>query len=364
MKTITALTVLCSTAVCSAFTTPTVSKQSCNNSIQRYATDTTVEETTTDTKSLLDIPLSYNEMIQQVSQCMSDAYEKGNTRQIVRILLPRDAANDQFGIAIEAEADTNDRNSDIKLVPTDESWQGGIMQLYRAASPTTKDILKALCPTSATTGVPPNVIEDRSIDESGVDGIGLLYTQSGGSSGSGDDTTIGDSENRGFGGFLGESVKLPTLSDNDMAIFVQPSQEVANVIDDLSTASGSPLIALLNPQWRNVDDALDSASKSDGVFGAFASFLGGKGGVLKRLDELKYTPTYTLEGYVCKGGNIRLIKRFDSDWCIFAENDDGDKYVKIGSSVDRPTYQDVEKLLDEKGVGYKYARDLGMAPKL
>ena len=243
-------------------------------------------------------------------------------------------------------------------------FQGGIMQLYRAASPTTKDILKALCPTSATTGVPPNVIEDRSVDESGVDGIGLLYTQSG-SSGSGDDTTIGDSENRGFGGFLGEAaVKLPTLSDNDMAIFVQPSQEVANVIDDLSTKSDSPLIALLNPQWRNVDDALDSASKSDGVFGAFASFLGGKGGVLKRLDELKYTPTYTLEGYVCKGGNIRLIKRFDSDWYIFAENDDGDKYVKIGSSVDRPTYQDVEKLLDEKGVGYKYARDLGMAPKL
>ena len=126
MKTITALTALCSVAVCSAFTPPTVSKQSCNNNLQRYetATDTTVEDTTTDTSNdSLDIPLTYNEMINQVSQCMSDAYEKGNTRQIVRILLPRDAANDQFGIAIEAEADTNDRNSDIKLVPTDESWQ-------------------------------------------------------------------------------------------------------------------------------------------------------------------------------------------------------------------------------------------------
>lgn len=122
MKTITALTVLCSVAVCSAFTTPTTSKQSCNK-LQRYETATTVEETTTDINSSLDIPLTYNEMINQVSQCMSDAYEKGNTRQIVRILLPRDAANDQFGIAIEAEADTNDRNSDIKLVPTDESWQ-------------------------------------------------------------------------------------------------------------------------------------------------------------------------------------------------------------------------------------------------
>ena len=130
MKTITALTVLCSVAVCSAFTTPTTSKQSCNN-LQRYetATDTIVEETTTDTSNTLDIPLTYNEMINQVSQCMSDAYEKGNTRQIVRILLPRDAANDQFGIAIEAEADTNDRNSDIKLVPTDESWQESL-RLY------------------------------------------------------------------------------------------------------------------------------------------------------------------------------------------------------------------------------------------
>ena len=62
-------------------------------------------------------------MIQQVSQSMSDAYEKGNTRQIVRILLPRDAANDQLGLQFEAEVDTNDRSSDIKLVPTDESWQ-------------------------------------------------------------------------------------------------------------------------------------------------------------------------------------------------------------------------------------------------
>ena len=67
---------------------------------------------------------------------------------------------------------------------------------------------------------------------------------------------------------------------------------------------------------------------------------------------------------MCKGGNIRLIRRFDSDWQIFAENDNGDKYVKVGSMEERPTYQDVEKLLDEKGVGYKYARDLGMAPKL
>ena len=357
-----------------------------------------VEETTGDkvitdsTSNLLEIPLTYNEMIQQgrcnndmslfcfayntlhslttislVSQCMNDAYEQGITRQIVRILLPRDASNDQLGQYFEADAETNDRTrtSDIKLVPSDESWQGGIMQLYRAAEPTTRDILKSLCPTSATTGVPPKIIEDRSIDESGVDGVGLLYTQTGSSDNGDSTTTNSNGDNVGGFGIFGDAVKLPTLADNDMCIFVQPNQEVAEYIDDLSSKSSSQLLALLNPQWRNVDDALDSASKSDNVFGQFASFLGGKGPVLRRLDDLQYRATYTLEGYVCKGGNVRLIKRFDSDWVAFAENDDGTKFVKLGSmGQERPTYQDVEKLLDDAGVGYKYARDLGMAPKL
>ena len=47
-------------------------------------------------------------------------------------------------------------------------------KLYRAASPTAKDILRQLCPTGAATGVPPKITEDRAIDESGVDGIGML----------------------------------------------------------------------------------------------------------------------------------------------------------------------------------------------
>ena len=305
------------------------------------------------------IPLSYNEMIQQVSSCMSDAYEKGMTRQIVRILLPRDASSGQLGEYFEADAQITDlaKSQEMKLVPTDESWQGGIMQLYRSALPSTKDILTQLSPTTATTGLPPKIIEDRSIDESGVDGVGLLYTQSRSRN---DDTPITDTN-----GVFGGSAILPTLFDNDMCVFVQPNQEVVEVIEKLSSRTkSSSLIALLNPQWRNVDDALDSASKSDGIFGAVASFLGGKGSVLRQLEELNFSPTYTLEGYVCKGGNVRLIKRFDSDWIVFAENDNGDHFVRVGRMKDRPTYQDVEKMLDDKGVGYKYARDLGMAPKL
>jgi hypothetical protein len=320
----------------------------------------------------LQMPLSYNEMIQQVSSCMSDAYNSGFTRQIVRILLPRDASFGQFGEFYEADAQITDRSKsqELKLVPTDESWYGGIMQLYRAASPTTKDILTQLSPTAATTGLPPKIIEDRSIDESGVDGVGLMYTQSRGRN-EYSPTIDTSGKDNGVFGFFGESVSLPVLSENDMCVFVQPNQEVVDVIEKLSSvtessssATSTPLIALLNPQWRTVDDALDSASKSGGILGSVASFLGGKGSVLRRLGEAKFFPTYTLEGYVCKGGNIRLIKRFDSDWIVFAENDNGDQFVRVGSMKDRPTYQNVEKMLDDKGVGYKYARDLGMSPKL
>ena len=135
---------------------------------------------------------------------------------------------------------------------------------------------------------------------SGVDGLGLLYTQIGKSGG---DEVKGEDEG-GFGGLFGESVKLPTLSENDMCVFVQPNQEVVDTIETLSPQNSNPLIALINPQWRNVDDALDSASKNDNVFGAFASFLGGKGNSLKRLDSLGYQNTYTLEGYVCKSDSI------------------------------------------------------------
>ena len=92
------------------------------------------------------------------------------TRQIVRILLPRDAASGQLGELYEAKAETDGRSMSrkVRLVPTDESWQGGIMQLYHSAEPSARDILSRMSPSAATTGVPPRIIEDRSIDESAV----------------------------------------------------------------------------------------------------------------------------------------------------------------------------------------------------
>jgi hypothetical protein len=99
------------------------------------------------------------------------------------------------------------------------------------------------------------------------------------------------------------------------------------------------------------------------MLGNFASFLGGKGNSLKRLDSMGFENVFVLEGYVCRGGNIRMIKRFDSDWAVFAENDSADDYIKVGTSKPRPTYQDIDQMLQDKGVAMKWARDVGLAPK-
>jgi hypothetical protein len=58
------------------------------------------------------------------------------------------------------------------------------------------------------------------------------------------------------------------------------------------------------------------------------------------------------------------MKRFDSDWVVFAENDSETNFIRMGDMKVRPTYQDVEKMLDDKGISLKYARDIGLAPKL
>ena len=249
---------------------------------------------------------------------------------VLRILLPRSAENDQ--LLQYYEDDAKDGMGDTVLVPPDETWQGGIMQLYRAASFASQEILRRYS-RNAEGGVVPRLNEDRSVDESGVDGIGLFLAQ--GSS-----------------------------SKDDLSAFVQPTQETVDAIESISAQAGSRLVALVNPQWRITDDALDKASRSEGVFGSFASFLGGKGGSLRRLDSIGFESVYILEGYVCRGGNIRLMKRFDSDWVVFAENDAGTEYIRVGTSPTRPTYQDVDSFLLEKGISLKYARDIGLAPKL
>jgi hypothetical protein len=158
---------------------------------------------------------------------------------------------------------------------------------------------------------------------------------------------------------------LLTTQDKTISCYVQPTQEIVDhFIDSAEKATDDQIVVLLNPQWRQVDDALDSASQGEGFLSGLASFLGGKGGVLKRMSEAGYKPVYNFEGYVCRGANVRLLQVGESDWAVFCERDSGESYISVGSSKTRPTYQEVDDMLSEAKIGFKYARDIGLQPKL
>jgi hypothetical protein len=99
-----------------------------------------VAEAEVDKTASLVMPLSYSEMVRQVASAMRDAYDQKMERQIVRVLLPRDTSSEQLGVLNEGIMDVDSQN--IILVPPDESWQGGIMQLYYSAAPTCRDALR------------------------------------------------------------------------------------------------------------------------------------------------------------------------------------------------------------------------------
>jgi hypothetical protein len=121
----------------------------------------------------LPVPVSFDEMVRQASTAMADAYEAGITRQMMRVLLPRDPTAANLGTYFESDADVD--TQELILAPPDETWQGGIMQLYRACAPTVLELLRQFSARNngGNAGVPPRMVEDRSMDESGVDGVGL-----------------------------------------------------------------------------------------------------------------------------------------------------------------------------------------------
>lgn len=326
-------TILCCYVAACCFTSNGVNSFASHGSAGRSASlltfssssSSSAAETTPKHRSL-SVPLDYSEMVRQVSSVVKEASNNDINNQIVRILLPRDANNANFGLF--AESGAQDANQgDIKLVPPDESWQGGIMQLYRSCLPTAQEILQRV--SSNDSGLTEKITEDRSIDDSGVDGVSLLSTPS-------------------------------------WQCFVQPTQEVVSDYVLAAAAAGSRPTILINPQWRQVDDALDTASQGEegGFLSGLASFLGGKGNTLKQLQQAGFEPTYTLEGYVCRGANVRLMQVLESDWQVFCERDNEESFVKVGTCETRPTYQQVEEMLNDSGIGYKYARDMGLESKL
>lgn len=82
-------------------------------------------------------PIYREDMLNQAKAAVNLAKKDGITRMIVRMYLPKGPEN--------------------RLFPDDESWEGGIMQLYGKCAPLTKDLMKKISADIA--GIPPSMKE-------------------------------------------------------------------------------------------------------------------------------------------------------------------------------------------------------------
>jgi len=246
------------------------------------------------------VPVTETEMLELCSKSIRAAFKEGKTRQKIRLLMPRDGA----------------------LIATDEDWPGGIMQLFNIASPLTRNLLRRLNDAA------PQLQEQR-LDESGVDGISLWMAQY-------------------------------SQAKDDVSAFVQPNTEVIDSVAQICKSAGPRLVLIVNPQWRETADGYDLLGSKEGLLGQIGNFLGGTAGARKEVSDLGFEDTYLIQQYVVRGDDCQIIKAFPyPNWVVYTSTDDGKK-VMLGEQATRPTYQDIEALLEAKGVSAKWAREAGL----
>jgi len=249
---------------------------------------------------VLSPPTSKKEMLAQAVGCIKRAKEDGMNRYILRLFLPR------------GPEDT--------LIPCDESWEGGIMQLFSVASPLIRELLMQL--STSVAGVPPTLREQR-LDSSGVDGESVWLAES-------------------------------SQPQDDAMGFVQPSTEQIAQIEAASNNAGERPILLCNPQWKERDDPLDALSREKGWKGSLGNFLGGKASTEASLLELGFKDVYTLATYRCRGSLIFLQLAYPHGWTAFyREGVDDETWKPLLASQARPVYKEVEDALKAADVPFR-----------
>lgn len=242
-------------------------------------------------------------MLDQAAKAILRARESGSNRFTLRLFLPKN-------------------DDDSNLYPPDESWEGGIMQLYAACTPMVRDVLRRI--SSEIAGVPPSLKEQR-IDPSGVDGEAVWFAQS-------------------------------TEPKNDAVGIVQPTPERMPTIRELNENCGPtrPLL-MVNPQWKERDDPFDALSRKGGFLGALGSVLGGKVAMEEELVTMGFVDVYTLAEYVCRGSRICLHLSYPYGWTASYRNPDTDGWVSLLNGAERrPTYQEIEQALKDNDVPFRF----------
>jgi len=246
-------------------------------------------------------------MIQDCADAIGRAQAAGINRHKIRLMLPG-----------------GELASWGSLCPVDESWEGGIMQLFGVCSPLVRQLLRKVSKNDLS----PQLAEQR-LDESGVDGISLWTAQC-------------------------------QKARDDLYAFVQPSTETVEALKQVCNSAGPRSVMIVNPQWRETKDGYDLAGEKPGLFGQIGNFLGGTAGARKEVEELGFKDVYLLQEYTVNGDACRILKSYPNpNWQAYIIQDESEPFL-LGEQPGRPTYQEVAKMLEEKGITAKWARDMGI----
>jgi len=253
------------------------------------------------------VPKNEIEMMTDCAAAIARAQADGVNRHKIRLMLPG-----------------GEMASWGSLCPTDESWEGGIMQLYGASSPLVRGLLRKV----SKNDLAPK-LEEQRLDESGVDGISLWTAQC-------------------------------QKARDDLYAFCQPSTETIDALKQVCKNAGPRSVMIVNPQWRETKDGYDLAGEKPGLFGQIGNFLGGTANARKEVSDLGFKDVYLYQEYTVNGDACRILKSYPNpNWITYLIMDDQEP-DKLGQQAGRPTYQDIAKMLEDKGIPAKWARDMGI----
>lgn len=260
--------------------------------------------------SMLTVPSSPDEMIQQAARAMEAAYQDGVKRQTVRLALVREEDPSMMEI---------------------NQWPGGAQQMYReAAKPLTQGLLRELrLGTNNNQGLLPRppVVTDQDIWD--FDGSALITSTP-------KEVTAPDGE--------GEASSHPSAI---AMVFPNTDVKYINDIDSLNQEhkDDDDLFFLVNPFWRNIEswgiNLLAPGAKKKAQKIIFDDNDNSGGG---------YEETYHFLRFSARGEECVAIKAYPYDWQLFAYIEDETMGwqvpVRLGSCEEEPKSELITELLN------------------
>mmetsp|Transcript_69740 Transcript_69740/g.127448 ORF Transcript_69740/g.127448 Transcript_69740/m.127448 type:complete len:376 (-) Transcript_69740:141-1268(-) len=241
-------------------------------------------------------PVNYDEMLQQAEATVVRAVVDGKSRFVLRLLLPK--------------------GPDV-LLPPDEGWVGGVMQLYGACSPVVRQLLRRV--SRSLGGSEPKLTEQLLSD---TEGVGVWNAQS----------------------------KDPA---NDAVAMIQPMQERIKEVRQLDAVAGPRPLLLVNPQWKENLDPFDGLAAEGGLLGAVGKYFGGMKDRDQDLKEMGFEEIYTISQYVQRGSRVCLFKVYPYGWTAFYVDKETDSWkVLMPGLKQRPTGAEVSQAMEDQKIPY------------